>query len=72
MADHPGGSLHSRDRQLVFHYILEDHAACQPDKPFVVTRERTLTYAETDALANRMARGFAALGVAKGDKVFMS
>ena len=63
--------IHIKDRQLVFHYILEDHAARQPDKPFVVTRERMLTYAETDALANRTARGFAALGVRKGDRVLM-
>ena len=58
-------------RDRVLHYILEDHAARQPDKPFVVTHERTLSYAETDALANRMGRGFAALGVGKGDRVMV-
>jgi len=58
-------------RDRVLHYILEDHAARQPGKPFVVTRERTLSYAEMDALANRMGRGFAALGVGRGDRVLV-
>ena len=63
--------MHRKDRSLVLHYILEDHAARQPDKPFLVTRARSLSYAETDALANRIGRGLAALGVAKGDRVLV-
>lgn len=63
--------MHPKDRSLVFHYILEDHAARQPDKPFLVTRDRSLSYADTDALANRVGRGFAAAGVKKGDRVLV-
>lgn len=63
--------MDARDRELVFHYILEDHAGRQPDKPFLVTRDRSLTYAETEEAANRIGRGFAALGVEKGDRVLV-
>ena len=63
--------MHPKDRARVFHYILEDHAARQPDKPFLVMRERMLSYAETDAMANRVARGFGRLDVAKGDRVLV-
>ncbi|SEP04833.1 crotonobetaine/carnitine-CoA ligase [Salinihabitans flavidus] len=59
------------DRKIVMHYIVEDHAKRQPDKAFLVTRERRLTYAETDALANSVGRGFASLGVTKGDRVLV-
>lgn len=39
------------------------------DRPFVITDDRTLTYAEADAWATRLADGFAALGVRPGDRV---
>ncbi|MGE0502015.1 MAG: AMP-binding protein [Rhizobiaceae bacterium] len=59
----------SRDR--VFHHILERRADETPDRPFLVMRGRTLSYAETNAAINRLAAGFAAEGVAKGDRVLV-
>lgn len=60
-----------KSRRLVFHYIIEDNAAAVPDKPFLVSRERSLTYAGANAEMNRLARGFAGLGVGKGDRVLV-
>jgi crotonobetaine/carnitine-CoA ligase len=59
----------SRDR--VYHYILERRAAETPDKPFLLTRQRSLTYGETNAACNRLANGFAGQGVRKGDRVLV-
>jgi fatty-acyl-CoA synthase len=39
------------------------------DRPFVITDERTASYAEIDAWATRLADGLAALGVGPGDRV---
>jgi fatty-acyl-CoA synthase len=39
------------------------------DRPFVITDERTASYAEIDAWAARLADGLAALGVRPGDRV---
>ncbi len=39
------------------------------DRPFVITDDRTVTYAETDAWSRRLADGLAALGVRPGDRV---
>lgn len=39
------------------------------EKPFVITDERTVTYAQTRLWADRLADGLAALGVRKGDRV---
>jgi len=39
------------------------------DRPFVVTDERTASYAEIDAWATELADGLAALGVRPGDRV---
>jgi fatty-acyl-CoA synthase len=39
------------------------------DRPFVITDERTLSYAEADAWATELADGLAALGVGPGDRV---
>jgi fatty-acyl-CoA synthase len=39
------------------------------DRPFVITDERTASYAEIDAWATRLADGLAALGVRAGDRV---
>ncbi len=55
-------------RYLVHHY-LEDSAARTPDKTAVVDRDRSLTYAELDAEANRVANLLHGLGVARGDRV---
>jgi fatty-acyl-CoA synthase len=39
------------------------------DRPFVITDERTASYAEIDAWASRLADGLAALGVRPGDRI---
>jgi len=39
------------------------------DRPFVITDERTVSYAEIDAWATELADGLAALGVRPGDRV---
>ncbi|MBK1787299.1 class I adenylate-forming enzyme family protein [Prauserella cavernicola] len=39
------------------------------DRPFVITDERTITYAETAVWATRLADGLAAVGVRPGDRV---
>lgn len=39
------------------------------DRPFVITDERTLSYADTARWADRLADGLAALGVSSGDRV---
>ncbi len=41
------------------------------DRPFVVTDDRTLTYAQVAAQAGRLADGLATLGVRRGDRVGM-
>ncbi len=60
-----------RSRDLVFHYILERRAIETPDKPFLVMRDRALSYAEANAAINRLSAGFSAEGVAKGDRVLV-
>lgn len=61
----------AKSRDLVFHYILERHARNQPDKPCLVMNDRSMSYAEVDAAANRIGRGFATAGVTKGDRVLV-
>ncbi|WP_406435314.1 AMP-binding protein [Streptomyces sp. NBC_00631] len=47
-----------------------DHCAARyGDRPFVITDERTIGYAETAEWAARLADGLAALGVCPGDRV---
>lgn len=47
-----------------------DHCAAEfAERPFVITDERTLSYAETARWADRLADGLAALGVRTGDRV---
>jgi crotonobetaine/carnitine-CoA ligase len=60
-----------KSRRIVYHYLLEDHAKRQPNKPLLVMGERVMTYAEVDGAANRIGRGFAAHGVVKGDRVLV-
>jgi len=64
-------STHEKSSRLVFHYLLEQHARVAPDRPCLVMNDRVLSYAETEAEANRWARGFARRGVRKGDRVLM-
>ena len=53
------------------HERLDDCAAQYGTRPFVITDERTVSYAETAAWARRLADGLAALGVRPGDRVGM-
>lgn len=39
------------------------------DKPFLICRDQTLTYADADRLSNRVANSLTNLGIAKGDVV---
>ena len=55
----------------VFHYLLEDRAASPTQKPFLVMGDRSLTWAEADAEANRWANGLSAAGIGKGDRVLL-
>lgn len=63
--------MHEKSRRIVYHYLLEDHASRQPDKPLFLMGDRTVTYGEADRLANAIGRGFAEAGVGKGDRVLV-
>lgn len=49
--------------------LLERNAELYPQCPAVVSGEKRITYAELNAEANRLARGFLALKIGKGDRV---
>ncbi len=49
--------------------LLKASADAYAERPFVITDDRTVTYAEVDAWATRLADGLAALGVEPGDRV---
>ena len=51
--------------------FLHRTAAEYGDRPFVITDERSVSYAEVDAWASELADGLAALGVGPGDRVGM-
>jgi len=51
--------------------FLHRSAAEYGDRPFVITDDRTLSYAEADAWASELADGLAALGVQPGERVGM-
>ena len=51
--------------------LLDRIAGEFPDRPLVITDDRTLTYAEVAASSRRLADGLAALGVRRGDRVGM-
>ncbi len=55
--------------QRTFPRVLADKAARNGAKPFIVFEDRQVSYAEVDTLSNRVANGFAALGVKRGDHV---
>ena len=66
----PGG-IAAAPTARVFHYLLEDRATAAAQKPCLVMGDRSLTWAEVDAEANRWANGLAAAGVGKGDRVLL-
>ncbi len=49
--------------------FLHRQAERYADRPFVITDDRTLTYAEVDRWATALADGLAALGIRPGDRV---
>lgn len=51
--------------------VLKDAATAAPDRVAVVDAISSHTYAELDELADRAAGGFAALGIAPGDRVLL-
>ncbi len=54
---------------MTLHERLEQCAAEFADRPFVITDDVTVTYAETAAWTRRLADGLVALGVRPGDRV---
>ena len=64
------GVPHSIDYPAVpLFYFLEESARKYPDKPCTLFKGATITYAEMDALTDRLAAGLAELGVKKGTPV---
>ena len=51
--------------------VLDDVAATHPERPLVITDDRTYSYADMVAWSMRLARGLSAAGVRAGDHVAM-
>ena len=71
-----GGSLihgpsHPQIIEKTFGALLREQARARGSSPLVISdhQNRTLTYAEADRRSDHLARGLAALGVRKGDRV---
>ncbi|MFC7302948.1 (2,3-dihydroxybenzoyl)adenylate synthase [Streptomyces monticola] len=56
-------------RGETFGGMLRERATAHPDRVAVVDGERRWTYGELDRRADRLAHGFAARGIGKGDRV---
>jgi acyl-CoA synthetase (AMP-forming)/AMP-acid ligase II len=54
---------------MLVHHFVEYYARNFPSNPCITEEDRTTTYGELDALANRLANGLLSLGVGKGDRV---
>jgi amino acid adenylation domain-containing protein len=54
---------------MLIQHFLESWAAARPDKVALVRGEQRLTYAQVEAMANRLAQALRALGVRRGDRV---
>ena len=55
----------------LFYEPIEKYAETQPDKIALIAADRTLTYREFNAEANRVAHALMARGVKKGDRVVL-
>lgn len=66
MANYPAWSAGTQDTVTA---ALSRAATTHAERVFLDFTGSTYTYAEVDRLANRLARGLAALGVTKGDRV---
>ena len=58
-------SIPLSERTIV--HVLRHRVADRPDQPWLVFEDRAVTYREADRLANRLARGMEAQGIAAGD-----
>src|SRR5262245_37955652 len=56
-------------RSLTLPDLIDEMAARQPARPFLVGGDARLTYAEARTRVRRLAKGLYALGVRRGDKV---
>ena len=54
---------------MLIHDFLRNSAHARPDKVALVKGERRLTYAEVEAMSNRLANGLKECGVNRGDRV---
>ena len=63
----PASLLPYPDRTLVDY--LEDSARARPDRPAVLFKGATLTWREIERLSDACASAFAALGIARGDRI---
>ena len=71
MLTFPHFTPHFDRRDWVLPRVLEYQAVHRPDRPFLSWTDAgpTYTFEETNIIVNRLAHGFAGLGVGKGDKV---
>ncbi len=58
-----------RPEPHLLHHLLDGTAAASPDRIAVIDGERSATYAELHAVAQRLARRFLAAGLERGDRV---
>ncbi|HUF13713.1 MAG TPA: AMP-binding protein [Longimicrobiales bacterium] len=62
-------ALVERFRDLTVAQALEEQAAAQPDRTFLVYGERKLTYRQVESQARAMAAALHELGIERGDRV---
>lgn len=59
--------MHRKSEERVFHRILRRHAERFPEKALLIDHERSYSYAEIEALSNRVANALRQFGLKKGD-----
>src|SRR5512136_2624767 len=55
--------------KVTLFHLLEESARKYPNQPCAIFKGQVVTYAEMNALSDRLAAGLAAMGVKKGDPV---